>query len=111
MKIGTISGAAALAVGSLILSAPAMAADLPEIAPVVVETPPPPAPGFSWNGPYVGVFGFGVHLEDVICFPYEHTDTASTNGSIKTVHHAFSFHQTSIWAELVFRLDIFFGER
>jgi hypothetical protein len=61
MRISTaITGVTVLIAGGFAVSAPALAADVvPIVAPVEVVAPPPP-PAFSWNGPYVGVFGVGL---------------------------------------------------
>lgn len=73
-----VSGVAALAVGGIMLSAPALAADIPEVAPVEIAPPPPPAPAFSWNGPYVGVFGVGLFFTE-FCDVVKQESFASAN--------------------------------
>jgi opacity protein-like surface antigen len=73
-----VSGVAALAVSGMMLSAPALAADIPEVAPVEIAPPPPPAPAFSWNGPYVGVFGVGLLFTD-FCEEVKVVQGASAN--------------------------------
>ena len=50
----TISSISALIIGTALVVAPAIAADIPELAPDVVVAPPPPA-AFGWQGPYLGV--------------------------------------------------------
>ena len=105
-----------LTTATALISAPALAADLPRKAP---PPPPPPPSMFSWTGFYIGIQGgFGAGELERTLVTTGVTETRETSGGLiggtvgfnwQAGHWVFGFEADYAWADISRSVDNCFG--